>query len=157
MQMPNPSPTLDKNLASMGPGILSSIGAGVWRKAPEAFADSNITLDTLQSATSRRLRINCWERGSGGVQSTGVSQNVRETGGYGSQSVPSPEKLPKRRDSELFLLRDLSHVVRCTLWDTPVPFTTDFRGQNWLAKSSGQLVPPCTSANPTTLRDIDLL
>ena len=26
--MPNPSPTLDKNFASMGPGILSSIGLG---------------------------------------------------------------------------------------------------------------------------------
>ena len=39
--VPNPSPTLDKNLASMGPGILSSIGVGVWRKAPEAFPDSN--------------------------------------------------------------------------------------------------------------------
>ena len=28
--VPNPSPTLDKNLASMGPGILSSVGVGVW-------------------------------------------------------------------------------------------------------------------------------
>ena len=44
-----PSPTLDKDLASMGPGILSSIGVGVWRKAPEAFPDSNTTLDTCQS------------------------------------------------------------------------------------------------------------
>ena len=49
MHVPNPSPTLDKNLASMGPGILSSIGVGVWRKAPEAFPDSNTTLDTFQS------------------------------------------------------------------------------------------------------------
>ena len=48
--MPNLSPTLDKNLASMGPGILSSIGVGVWRKAPEAFLGSNTTLDTFQSA-----------------------------------------------------------------------------------------------------------
>ena len=37
IRVPNPSPTLDKYLASMGPGILSSIGVGVWRKAPEAF------------------------------------------------------------------------------------------------------------------------
>ena len=41
IRMPNPSPTLDKNLASMGPGILSSIGVGVWRKAREAFPGSN--------------------------------------------------------------------------------------------------------------------
>ena len=34
----------------MGPGILSTIGVGVWRKAPEAFPDSNTTLDTCQSA-----------------------------------------------------------------------------------------------------------
>ena len=50
VRMPNPSPTLDKNLASMGPGILSSVGVGVCRKAPEAFPDSNTTLDTFQSA-----------------------------------------------------------------------------------------------------------
>ena len=50
VRMPNPSPTLDKNLASMGPGILSSIGVGVWRKAREAFPDSNTTLDTFQPA-----------------------------------------------------------------------------------------------------------
>ena len=49
IRMPNPSPTLAKNLASMGPGILSTIGVGVWRKAPEAFSGSNTTLDTFQS------------------------------------------------------------------------------------------------------------
>ena len=47
MQVPNPSPTLDKNLASMGPGILSSIGVGVWKKGPEALSDSNTKLDTF--------------------------------------------------------------------------------------------------------------
>ena len=36
----NPSPTLGENLASMGPGMLSSIGVGVWKKVPEAFSDS---------------------------------------------------------------------------------------------------------------------
>ena len=51
IQVPNPSPTLDKNLASLGRGILSSVGVGVWGKAPEAFPDSNTTLDTCQSAT----------------------------------------------------------------------------------------------------------
>ena len=50
IRMPNPTSTLDKNLASMGPGILSSIGVGVWRKAPEAFPGSNTTVDTFQSA-----------------------------------------------------------------------------------------------------------
>ena len=58
IRMPNPSPTPDKNLASMGPGILSSVGVGVWRKAPEAFPDSNTTLDTFQSAKSSSLRPN---------------------------------------------------------------------------------------------------
>ena len=48
--VPNPSPTLDKNLASMGPRILSSSGVGVRRKAPETFPNSNTTLDTFQSA-----------------------------------------------------------------------------------------------------------
>ena len=57
VRLPNPSPTLDKNLASMGPGIFISIGVGVWRKAPEAFPDSNTTLDTFQSATSCPFRV----------------------------------------------------------------------------------------------------
>ena len=57
IRVPKPSPTLDKNLASMGPGILSSVGVGVWRKAPEAFPDSNATLDTFQSATISRERF----------------------------------------------------------------------------------------------------
>ena len=37
MRLPDPSPILDKNRAPMGPEILSSTGAGVWRKAPRAF------------------------------------------------------------------------------------------------------------------------
>ena len=44
---------------------------------------------------------NCWERGSGGVQSTGVSQSVRETSRDESQNALSPEKLFKIRDLEL--------------------------------------------------------
>ena len=59
IRLPNPSPTLDKNLASIGPGILSCIGAGVWRKAPEAFADSNTTLDTFQSGNRRIFKSVC--------------------------------------------------------------------------------------------------
>ena len=78
MRMPNPSPTLDKNLASMGPGILSSIEAGVWRKAPEAFPDSNTTLDTFQSAkgasTNRRTTFShCWR-----LLEQQLSANIRE-------------------------------------------------------------------------------
>ena len=66
-----------------------------------------------------------WGRGSGGVKSTGVSQRVRETNRDESQCVPSPEKLFKTRDLELpQFLRDLSQVVRCTPWDTPVPLYT---------------------------------
>ena len=62
IRMLNPSSTLDKNLASMGARILSSIGVGIWRQVPEAFPDSNATLDTLQSArknhdSHRRDRI----------------------------------------------------------------------------------------------------
>ena len=41
---------LDKNRAPMGPVILSSTGAGAWRKAPMAFPDSSSVLDKFQSA-----------------------------------------------------------------------------------------------------------
>ena len=41
MRLPDPSPVLDKNRAPMGPEILFSTGAGVWRKAPMAFPDSS--------------------------------------------------------------------------------------------------------------------
>ena len=37
MRVPNPSPILDKSCAPMGPEILSSTGAGVWRMALEGF------------------------------------------------------------------------------------------------------------------------
>ena len=50
MRLPDPSPVLDKNRAPMGPEILSSTGAGVWRKAPMAFPDSSSVLDKFQSA-----------------------------------------------------------------------------------------------------------
>ena len=66
-----PQPNNGKNLASMGPGILSSIGVGVWRKAPEALPDSNTTLDTSQSLrnlegqilsiSERFLSITLWQ------------------------------------------------------------------------------------------------
>ena len=50
MRLPDPSPALDKDCAPMGPEILSSTGAGVWRKAPMAFPDSSSVLDKFQSA-----------------------------------------------------------------------------------------------------------
>ena len=34
----------------MGPEMLSSTGAGVWRRAPMAFPDSSSVLDKSQSA-----------------------------------------------------------------------------------------------------------
>ena len=39
IRLSSPSPVLDKNRALTGPEILSSIGAGVWRKALKAFPD----------------------------------------------------------------------------------------------------------------------
>ena len=90
IRVPNPSPTLDENLASMDPGILSSIGVGVWRKAPEAFLDSNTTLDTCQPARPPKSRCRTFLRtppshfpvslAAGRVPERGVSQ--RAGGGY---------------------------------------------------------------------------
>ena len=50
MRFPDASPVLDKNCAPMGPEILSSTGAGVWRKAPKAVPDSSSVLDQFLSA-----------------------------------------------------------------------------------------------------------
>ena len=50
MRLPDPSPVLYTNRAPMGPEILSSTWAGVWRKAPMAFPDSSSVLDKCQSA-----------------------------------------------------------------------------------------------------------
>ena len=38
-------------LTPMGPEILSSTGAGAWRKAPMAIPDSSSALDKFQSAS----------------------------------------------------------------------------------------------------------
>ena len=48
MRVPNTSPVLEKNLAPIGPGILSSIGAGVWRRGPVVFPDSSSVLHKFQ-------------------------------------------------------------------------------------------------------------
>ena len=55
VRFPDPSPVLDKNRAPKGPEILSSTGAGVWKKAPKAFPDSSSVLDKFQSATKIRV------------------------------------------------------------------------------------------------------
>ena len=48
MRLPDPSPVLDKNRAPMGPEMLFSTGAGVWRKSPVAFPNSSSVLDEFQ-------------------------------------------------------------------------------------------------------------
>ena len=53
MRVANCSSVLDKNLAPMGPEILSSTGVGVWRKAPKAFPDFSSALDKFQSAMQK--------------------------------------------------------------------------------------------------------
>ena len=55
MRLPDPSPVLDKSHAPMGPEILFSAGAGVWRKAPKAFPHSSSVLDKFQSAKIARF------------------------------------------------------------------------------------------------------
>ena len=51
MRLPNPSPELDKNRARLGPEMLCSTGAEVWRKQPPgAFPDSHSELDKFRSA-----------------------------------------------------------------------------------------------------------
>ena len=49
MRVPNCSPVLDKILAPIGPEMLSSTGAQVWRKGPIAFPDAMYVLDKFQS------------------------------------------------------------------------------------------------------------
>ena len=51
MRVPNPSPVLDEHCAALGPGLLSSTVAEVWRKAPGAFPHSNSVLDAFHSET----------------------------------------------------------------------------------------------------------
>ena len=58
MRVLSPSPVPDKNPAPMGPEILSSTEAGVWRKAPKGFPDSSSVLDKFQSA-KKEFEIVC--------------------------------------------------------------------------------------------------
>ena len=46
-----PDSSAGQSRAPMGPEILSSTGAVVWRKAPRAFPDSSSVLDESLSAT----------------------------------------------------------------------------------------------------------
>ena len=69
----------------MGPEILSSTGAGVWRKAPKAFPDSNTVLDKFQSATV----------GFSPNQSAVVSTKRRGVGPYPQYGWDFPEEIPE--------------------------------------------------------------
>ena len=55
MRLPNPSQALDKTRAPVGPEMLSSTGAGVWKKAPGAFPDSSYVLDKFRFTLQRAL------------------------------------------------------------------------------------------------------
>ena len=59
MRVPIPSPALDKNRAPVGPEILSSTGAGVWRKAFKGNPDSRSVLDKFQSAILSSVNCLC--------------------------------------------------------------------------------------------------
>ena len=85
MQVPNSSPTLDANLASMGPRILSNIGVGVWRKA-EAFPDSNTILDTFQSESCNQSVLAKHSQFQAEIPGTGdaASGSPRQDDGCGS-------------------------------------------------------------------------
>ena len=52
MKVSNPSTILDKNCAPMGPDILSSAGAGVWRNRSGASSDSNSILNEFLSVNA---------------------------------------------------------------------------------------------------------
>ena len=62
MRVPNPSPELDRSRAPKAPDILSSGGAGGWRKAPKVFPDSNSVLEKSQSV-KQLFRTQCAEQG----------------------------------------------------------------------------------------------
>ena len=93
MRLPDPSPVLDKNRAPMGPEILSSIGAGVWRKASMAFPDSRSVLDKFQCARKtvdsyrrfcRNSKTSHRKGGEGGFSGAGNGPiPLREKGGEG--------------------------------------------------------------------------
>ena len=57
MRAHNPSEVLDKTCAPMGPAILSSTWAGVWRKVPEAFPHSNAALDNSVLWDGQRTEV----------------------------------------------------------------------------------------------------
>ena len=60
VRLPNPSPVLGKNRAPIGPEILSSTGARVLRKAPNAFSDFNSALDKFQAAKKFPENLLSW-------------------------------------------------------------------------------------------------
>ena len=67
-----PSPILDKNRGPMGPGILFSTGAGVWRKLPGAFQGSSAAPDKFRSV-KMTLHSLGWVDGIPGSQTSSLS------------------------------------------------------------------------------------
>ena len=81
---------------------------------PESKIRSTRDVLSLVHHRSRSQMVSVRRVGTGGVQSTSVSQRVRATGRDESQSVPAQEKHIKRRDFELPFLegslpKSLSH------------------------------------------------
>ena len=105
------------------------------------------------SPLSRLFVCQSWVRDSGGVQSTGVSQSVRETGRDESQGVRSQVSLKQGIWSSHFL-RDLSQLVGRTPWDTPVPLYT--RTSPWPNKANSSQNSPSSSQNSPSSQSLDL-
>ena len=142
-----PSPKLTDNYQTLNqqyPGHLTDnrwtihrrVERSRWWQGPHELRVSSQLVD-FPVMSPRPL---CWERGSGGVRSAGVSQSVRDTSRDESQNVLSTPKLFKTRDLELPIFRDLSQVVRRTPRDTPVPLYTrtspfpSCGGKNWVSR-----------------------
>ena len=101
MRLPDPSPVLDKNRAPMGPEILSSTGAGIWRKAPMAFPDSSSVLDKFQSArcydphTPGRIFSVSWHSHKNPAEHLLMHAQHCDPGGLGEGvDLPKGAKLP---------------------------------------------------------------
>ena len=98
MRLPDPSPVLDKNRAPMGPEFLSSTGAGVWRKAPMAFADSSSVLDNF-SLRFYKQQATCFTRPFS--WSGSIFPLLKFTAEF-SASVPVVYTKPSPMDPEIF-------------------------------------------------------
>ena len=118
MSVPNPSPVLDKNPAPMGPEILSSTGAGVWRKAPKGFPDSNSVLDKFQSASN--CDDNFRFRGPWKLQLQSPTWVLPQFGRKGSRSSKDQSGLPLPPQSSVETLVGISASGK--YFPTPPPY-----------------------------------